>query len=117
MNIEEIEKYCLSKKGAEIDYKPEWEATRGQIHNKMFVLIGADKEKRPIVSLKCEPVMAEMYRKEYKDVIPGYYLNKMHWNSIYIGGEVPDDVLREMIDISYTLILEALPKKIKEMYV
>jgi len=117
MNQKQIEEYCLSKKGVEFDYKIEWEATRGQIHNKMFILIGGDKEKREIVSLKCEPMMAEIYRTEYKDVIPGYYLNKVHWNSIYMDGEVPDNVLKEMIDMSYNLVLQSLPKKIKEQYI
>ena len=116
MNQKQIEEYCLSKKGVEFDYKPEWEATRGQIHNKMFILIGGDKEKREIVSLKCEPLMAEVYRKEYEDVIAGYYLNKVHWNSIYIDGAVPNSVLKEMIDMSYNLVLQSLPKKIKEQY-
>ena len=60
--------------------------------------------------------MAEVYRKEYEDVIPGYYLNKVHWNSIYMDGTVPDNVLKEMIDMSYNLILQSLPKKIKEQY-
>ena len=114
MNKEQIEEYCLTKKDVEFDYKPEWEAIRGQIHNKMFILIGGDKYKKEIVSLKCEPLMAEIYRKEYKDVIPGYYLNKIHWNSIYLGGAVEEDVLKEMIDMSYDLVWQSLPKKIKE---
>ena len=117
MNQEEIEEYCLSKTGAEIDYKPEWEATRGQVSNKMFILIGGDKEKNPIVTLKCDPMMAEIYRKEYESVIPGYYMNKTHWNSIYYkDNEVPKEVLKEMIDMSYSLIFDSLPKKVKEMY-
>jgi len=117
MNQSQIEEYCLTKKGVKFDYKADWEATRGQIHNKMFLLIGGDKYKKEIVTLKCDPFMAEIYRKEYKDVIPGYYMNKVHWNSIYIEGTVPDNILKEMIDISYNLILEGLPNKIKELYI
>ena len=115
MNQKQIEEYCLTKKGVEFDYKPDWEATRGQISNKMFILIGEDKNKKEIVSLKCDPFMAEIYRKGYKDVIPGYYLNKVHWNSIYMDGVLPDNILKEMIDMSYDLVLQGLPKKIKEM--
>ena len=118
MTVEEIEKYCMSKKGVEFDYQADWEATRGRIHEKMFILIGENKEKKPIVSLKCEPMLAEAYRREYNDVIPGYYLNKTHWNSIYYTeGNVPDEVLKDMIDISYKIILDGLPKKVKETYI
>lgn len=116
MNQKQIEEYCLTKKGVVFDYKAEWEATRGQIHDKMFILIGGDKNKKEIVSLKCTPEIAEMYRNQYKDVIPGYYLNKTHWNSIYMDGKVPDKVIKEMIDMSYNLVLQSLPKRIKEQY-
>lgn len=114
MNQKQIEEYCLQKKGADINYKPEWEATVGTIEGKMFVMLAQNNLGKDIVSLKCEPMLAEEYRKEYKDIIPGYYMNKVHWNSIYIDGEVPDKVIKDMIDMSYNLIFEKLPKKIKE---
>lgn len=116
MNKEEFIKYGLTKKGAREDFKIEWNAARLLIEDKMFAMICEDKEGKPIFTLKCNPELAELYRKQYKDVIPGYYMNKTHWNSIYIGGDVPDSALKEMLDMSYNLILESLPKKIKEQY-
>ncbi len=50
-------------------------------------------------------------RKQYKDIIPGYYANKLHWNSIAAAGEVPDDLMKDMLDESYHLIFGSLSKK------
>ncbi len=110
MNYPWLDSYCLNKKGAVKDFKIEWNATRYMLAGKMFVLQGGDREGVPIVTLKCEPVAGEILRQEYKDIIPGYYMNKTHWNSVYLDGEVPDQVVRKMIDMSYDLILAGLPK-------
>jgi predicted DNA-binding protein (MmcQ/YjbR family) len=71
-----MDEYCLAKKGVEKDYKPEWNATRYMIKGKMFVMQGGDKEGKPIVTVKLEPEHGEFLRKQYKDIIPGYYMNK-----------------------------------------
>lgn len=106
-----LDKFCCSLRGAEKDFKEEWNATRYMIRGKMFAMQGGDKEGRPIITVKLEPAMGEMLRQQYKDIIPGYYMNKEHWNSVYLEGEVPDDVLRDLIDRSHRLILSSLSKK------
>jgi len=53
-------------------------------------------------------------RQEYNDIIPGYYMNKEHWNSLYLDGVVPDDVVRTMIDESHQLIYQSLSKKLQQ---
>lgn len=111
MKYEWLDEYCLSKKGAEKDYQEEWEATRYLIRGKIFAMQGGDKEGKPIITIKCEPSFGRFLRDEYEDIIPGYYMNKEHWNSVYIGGKVPDDVVKQMIDMSYRLILGSLSKK------
>ncbi len=111
MKYEWLGEYCLSKKGAEKDYQEEWEATRYLIRGKIFVMQGGDKEGKPIITIKCEPSFGRFLRDEYEDIIPGYHMNKEHWNSVYIGGKVPDDVVKQMIDMSYRLILGSLSKK------
>ena len=111
MNYEWLEDYCLNKKGAEKDFKVEWNATRYLIRGKMFVMQGGDKEGNPIITIKCEPSFGRFLRDEYKDIIPGYYMNKEHWNSVYIGGEVGDEIVKQMIDMSYDLILTSFSKK------
>ncbi|NDL67860.1 MmcQ/YjbR family DNA-binding protein [Anaerotalea alkaliphila] len=111
MAYEWLDAYCLSKKGAEKDFKEEWNATRYMLRGKMFAMLGGDKEGRPIVTVKLEPLHGEVLRDRYKDIIPGYYMNKVHWNSLYLEGEVPDGVLEEMLDESYGLLLASLSKK------
>jgi len=111
MKYEWIDAYCLAKKGVEKDYKPEWNATRYMINGKMFAMQGGDKEGTAIITVKLEPAFGTFLRNQYKDITPGYYMNKEHWNSLYLDGEVPDEVVKEMLDQAYQLILNGLSKK------
>ena len=106
-----MDEYCLSKKAAEKDFKVEWDATRYLIGGKMFAMQGGDKEKKAIITLKCEPSFGQYLRGQYEDIIAGYYMNKEHWNSVYLEGDVPEDVLQQMIDMSYELVFSSLSKK------
>jgi len=106
-----LDEYLTAKTGATKLYKAEWEATLYRLADKMFAMCGGDKEGRPIVSFKLDPSHGDMLRQQFADIIPGYYLNKLHWNSLYLEGIVPDDVVRNMADESYHLIYESLSKK------
>jgi Uncharacterized protein conserved in bacteria len=108
-----LDAYCLEKAGVQRDYQPEWQATRYMVRGKLFVMLGGDKEGKPIITLKLEPQKGALLRSLYPDIVPGYYMNKEHWNSVYRSGCVPDDLLREMVDDSYRLITAALPKKVR----
>ena len=83
--------------------------------NKMkgFAAICRDDETdEPIyITLKLEPVEGEFYRKEYEDIIPGYYMNKVHWNSVNADGNVPDDVVKDLLDSAYLVVFNSLSKK------
>lgn len=114
MKYEWINEYCLSKQGVEKDFKVEWEATRYLIRGKIFVMQGGDKYKKPIITLKCEPVFGQLLREQNQHIVPGYYMNKEHWNSAYLEGDVPDDVLKQMIDMSYDLVLKSFSKKMQK---
>lgn len=111
MKYKWFDAYCLAKKGAWKEYKIEWDAIRYLVVDKMFVMQCKDKEKKHIVTLKCEPQFGQMLREQYSDIKPGYYMNKQHWNSVYLDGNVPDDVLRQMADMSYGLVFDGLSKK------
>jgi len=75
----------------------------GDEKGKMFALIGEDSS--PVrVSLKCDPGLAELLREKYETVLPGYHLNKKHWNTIICSGQVPEDELRDLIRHSYELV-------------
>jgi predicted DNA-binding protein (MmcQ/YjbR family) len=76
MKYQWLDGYCLSKSGAEKDFKEEWDATRYMVGGKMFALQGGDKYGKAIITLKLEPVHGEILRQQYEDIIPGYYMNK-----------------------------------------
>jgi predicted DNA-binding protein (MmcQ/YjbR family) len=113
MNYDFIQAHCLAKKGAEEDYKKEWDAIRYTVCGKMFALIGNDSEGRAIISVKHTPEQGEELRAKYMDIIPGYYLNKTHWSSLFLNGSVPETVLKQMLDVSYELIFHSLSRKIQ----
>lgn len=108
-----VETYCLSKPGVKKDFKEEWNAYRYLIDDKMFLMHGGDKEEREIFTVKLQPEFGDMLRREHKgEIVPGYYMNKTHWNSVYTENEtVTDALLKEMLDMSYDLILKSLSKK------
>ena len=75
----------------------------GSEKGKMFALV--PEEGLPVrISLKCDPTLAELLREKYETVLPGYHLNKRHWNTIICSGQVPDDELRDLIRHSYELV-------------
>ena len=78
----------------------------------MFAAICRDSTgERDIITIKLDVMDGEFLRQQYKDIIPGYYMNKAHWNSIYLDGEVPADIVKELIEKSYYLVVGGLPKK------
>ena len=111
MQYDWLDRYLLEKPGAHKDYKPEWDATRYMIRDKMFVMFGGDKTGKPIYTFKLEPDFGQFLRQQYKEIIPGYYMNKDHWNSLYTDGGVPDDIVKEMADRAYKILLASLPRK------
>ena len=78
----------------------------------MFAAICRDSTgERDIITIKKDVMDGEFLRQQYKDIISGYYMNKAHWNSIYLDGEVPADIVKELIEKSYYLVVGGLPKK------
>lgn len=113
MRYEWLEDHCLAHAGAVRDWKEEWQADRYLIGGKMFAMQGEDRTGRPIITVKLPPEEGEFLRQEYSDVQPGYYMNKIHWNSVYLDGCVPDDVLQGMISTSYASVVKGLPSKVQ----
>lgn len=105
VKYEWLDAFCLAKKGVSKDYQPDWQATRYKIGDKMFAMAGGDREGKPIITVKLEPDFSSLLRQSFSDIVPGYYMNKEHWSSLYLEGSVPDDVLREMLDHAYLLVL------------
>jgi predicted DNA-binding protein (MmcQ/YjbR family) len=80
-----------------------------KVEGKMFALSQLDAESLR-VSLKCEPQLAEALREEHAAVIPGYHLNKRHWNTVILDGSLTDEAIGEMIEDSYDLVVSGLPR-------
>ena len=109
MMHKEFEKLFLSFPGTWLDY-PFGEGTavyklgpKGEGKGKMFAII-TENSKPLRVSLKCDPQLAERLRERYETVLPGYHLNKKHWNTIICSGQIDDDELRDFARHSYELV-------------
>lgn len=115
MNIETFRAYCLAKKGVteELPFGPTTLVFK--VMGKMFALTGLDSVEFGI-NLKCDPEKAIELREEYACVLPGYHMNKKHWNTILVNGSVSDQIVFQWIDHSYALIISSFPKKIQEQF-
>ncbi len=106
-----LRQLCQSQTGSEEKYVEDWGAFNYTVGGKMFAILGIDKHKKPIISLKCDPLLSEGLRKEYEAINPGYYLSKVHWNSIYYKDDVPMELLTQLIDESYHIVFSSLTMK------
>lgn len=107
-----IDEYLLAKPGVTKDLQKDWNWIRYQIGGKMFAAVCLNGKNEPYyITLKLEPEEGDFLRTQYEDIIPGYYMNKIHWNSIKPDGKVPDDLLKDLLDKSYGLVLGGFSKK------
>lgn len=112
MTHKELEEYLLSFPNTWLDFPFGEETSVYKIghketgEGKMFALIQNDS--KPLrLSLKCDPQLAEVLREKYETIIPGYHLNKKHWNTILCTGQVPDDEIHDFVRLSYNLVAGA----------
>lgn len=109
MNIEELRDYCISKKGVEetLPFGPDTLVFK--VTGKALVLAGLDES--PVqFNVKCDPEKAIELREQYPCVLPGFHMNKKHWNTIVSNGSVSNKQLKEWITDSYNLVVSRLPK-------
>lgn len=107
-----IDRYLRSFPAVARDYKEEWGWLRYQVGEKMFAALCKDaKGEHDIITLKLEVLDGDFLRQQYEDIIPGHYMNKQHWNSIYLDGNVPEELIKELIEKSYKLVWNGLSKK------
>ena len=113
MDIEQLQQYCLSKPGVEetLPFGPDTLVYK--VGGKVFLLTSLDAEDFRF-NVKCDPDRAEELREQYPCVLPGYHMNKKHWNTIVADGSVSVKLLKEWIDHSYALVVKSLPKKLRE---
>ncbi|HMG66403.1 MAG TPA: MmcQ/YjbR family DNA-binding protein [Chitinophagaceae bacterium] len=110
MNIESLREYCLSKPGVEetLPFGPDTLVYK--INGKIFLLTSLDEEQLSF-NVKCDPDLAIELREQYASVLPGYHMNKKHWNTITVDGSVPSKLLKDWIDHSYDLVSKTSSKK------
>jgi predicted DNA-binding protein (MmcQ/YjbR family) len=112
MDAETIREYCLSKKGTE-ESMPFGEDTLViKVMGKMFLLMNLYGDLR--INLKCDPIKAMELREQYPVVLPGYHMNKLHWNTVMIDGSVSEREIETWIDHSYELVVASLTKNKRE---
>ena len=115
MNIEELRIYCLSLKGVteSLPFGPETLVFK--VMNKVFLLTELDNEPLQF-NVKCEPENAIELREHYPCVKPGYHMNKKHWNTVFVDGSVPTNIIQQWINDSYNLVANGLQKKKNKNY-
>lgn len=112
MDIESFRLYCLSKKGVVEEFPFDESTLAFKVMGKIFAI--TDLEQFESVNLKCDPEKAVELRERYEGVRPGYHMNKKHWNTVLNHTDVNDKVFKELIDHSFDLVVNSLPKKMKE---
>jgi predicted DNA-binding protein (MmcQ/YjbR family) len=103
MDHKTVEEYLLSMANAHLDYPFGKDVAVYKVEDKMFALISEDAD--PVrLSLKCDPMLALTLREKYETVVPGYHLNKKHWNTIILTGQIPWEDVQDLIRHSYQLV-------------
>lgn len=115
MNLETFYEYCLSKKAVTEHFPFDEETLVFKVGGKMFALSSLKQweKQEPSVNLKCDPERALELRANYDAINEGYHMSKIHWNTVAINQDVPDAMLKALIDHSYDLIFKSLTKKIQ----
>lgn len=105
----EVEEYILSMPNSRLDYPFGEGVAVYKVKDKMFALIQEGKE--PVkISLKCDPILAKLLRDKYETVMEGYHLNKKHWNTIILTGQLSWEEVKDLIRHSYILVTEGEDK-------
>ncbi|NOY38464.1 MAG: MmcQ/YjbR family DNA-binding protein [Chlorobi bacterium] len=107
MNIEAFRAYCMEKPFVTESFPFDETTLVFKVLGKMFAL--TDLEEDFHINLKCNPEKAIELREKYEAVTPGYHMNKKHWNTVFVDGSIPDVLIKQWIDDSYTLVCQSLP--------
>ena len=113
MHIEDFRNYCLIKKGVTESFPFDEQTLVFKVMGKMFALSGLEHTPTR-VNLKCDPERSVILRTTYDGLIlPGYHMNKLHWNTVMIESNLPLQLITELIDHSYNLVVSKLTKKVQ----
>lgn len=107
MNLEEIREYCLAKPQVTESFPFDDTALVFKVFDKMFALLSLPDNR---CNLKCDPEKSIDLREEYEDIIPGWHMNKKHWNTLNLDGNLSSKLIKELVDHSFDLVVSKLPK-------
>ncbi|MBP7554688.1 MAG: MmcQ/YjbR family DNA-binding protein [Chitinophagaceae bacterium] len=110
MHIESLREYCLSKPGTEETFPFGPDTLVYKVNGKIYLLAGLDEQPARF-NVKCDPDKAIELRDEYPAVLPGYHMNKKHWNTVILDGSISDRLIKEWIDHSYELVNKTITRK------
>ncbi|GAB1858700.1 MmcQ/YjbR family DNA-binding protein [Flavobacteriaceae bacterium MHTCC 0001] len=116
MNIEQIQTYCLSKKGTTEGFPFDEHTLVFKVMGKMFAVIGLERWERgeAAINLKADPEYSEELRAEYNSIRPGFHMSKKHWNTLYLHeGELQPKLIKDLIDHSYDMVVKGMTKKMQ----
>ncbi|MBN8575559.1 MAG: MmcQ/YjbR family DNA-binding protein [Cytophagales bacterium] len=111
MNIEQFRSYCLSKRGVTEEFPFGEDTLVFKVMGKMFALTNVTTFES--INLKCEPELAMQLREAYAAVMPGYHMNKKHWNTVLMDGTLADKLVKQWVDNSYHLVVAGLPASLR----
>ncbi|PKV75401.1 MmcQ/YjbR family DNA-binding protein [Pontibacter ramchanderi] len=115
MNIEDFRDYCLAKPGVTEGFPFDQDTLVFKVGGKMFAFCSlSDYDKG--VALKCDPEQAILLREQHRQILPGYHMNKKHWNTVLPEAGLPQHLFESLIDHSYTLVVAKLPKNQKPAF-
>ena len=112
MHLDELLQYCFSLKGTEETFPFDKTTLVLKVQGKMYAL--TDVESPTSINLKCDPERAIELRERYDGIRPGYHMNKKHWNTVSLTGEVDEQLILELVRHSYDLVVSSLPKKLRD---
>jgi predicted DNA-binding protein (MmcQ/YjbR family) len=112
ITLAELHARLIAFPGAELDHPFGPEVEVYKLRGKVFAM-AVQGEAAPRVTLKCDPVLAEILREAHTAVRPGYHTDKRHWNTVYLEVPLEEEVLWNMVEASYELVRKALPKKLQ----
>ena len=114
MDIDDLRDYCLSKPFTSEGFPFDNDTLVFKVAEKMFALVGLDNIPLSI-NLKCDPMRAVGLREQHESILPGYHMNKQHWNTVILDGTLPRSLVLELIDQSYYLVYNSLPQKTRNL--
>ncbi len=111
-----LKTYLNGFSGAQEEYPFGPQAVVFKVGKKMFALLTTTESDVVRLNLKCDPEWALTLRASYEAIVPGYHMNKTHWNSVLFDGSLSEEQVKEMVEHSYELVLASLSKKVREQY-